>query len=172
MLVLRYAYVLALAVWLGGMIVLGAIVAPAAFQMLPALAPDGGRALAGAVFGAVLARFHYLAYGAGSVVVVTLVAMALLGPRPRHFAIRTAIAAAMLGVALYSGLVVLGEIDGIQRELASLSPPAAVLPSQLAADDPRRIRFDALHRLSTRLMLVNIAGALALLVWEAREPGR
>ena len=173
MLVLRYLYVLALSTWLGGMVVLGAIVAPAVFQVLPEHDPQGGRAIAGAVFGAVLARFHYLAYAAGALLVVTLIAMALLGPRPRSFAIRAAIAAAMLGVALYSGFIVLGEIDGIQREIAERSTSAAaVLPSQLPADDHRRLRFDFLHQLSTRLMIANIVGALVLLGWEAREPGR
>jgi hypothetical protein len=170
MLVLRYAYVLALACWLGGMIVLGAIVAPTAFQVLPAQAPHIGRALAGNVFGAILTRFHYLAYASGGVLLVTLVAMALLGPRPRNFAIRAAIVASMLGIALYSGFVVLGEIDGIQRGLAGLATAGGtLLPSQLAAGDPRRLRFDYLHQLSTRLMMANVVGALALLLWEARE---
>jgi hypothetical protein len=165
---LRYVYALALALWLGGMVVLGAIVAPAAFQVLPIESPDSGRALAGAVFGAVLARWHRLAYAAGAVMLVALAVMALLGPRPVSLAIRMAIVATMLGVAIYSGVIVLGEVDGIQKELATLSS-APVLPSQLSAADPRRIRFDALHVLSTRLMMFNIAGALVLLVWEARE---
>lgn len=172
MLVLRYAYVLALAAWLGGMLVLGAIVAPSIFQALPALEPHDGRALAGAAFGAALARFHVLAYVAGAVVILTLVAMALLGPRPRSFAVRTTIAAVMLGIALYSGIVVLGEIDGIQQELATLSGSHTTLPSQLPAGDARRVRFDSLHQLSTRLMTANIIGALVLLFWEAREHGR
>ena len=43
------------------------------------------------------------------------------------------------------------------------------LPSRLPAGDARRVRFDELHQLSTRLMMVNIVGALALLFWEARE---
>ena len=45
MLALRYLYVLALVVWLGGMVVLGAIIAPATFQVLQARAPEIGRAL-------------------------------------------------------------------------------------------------------------------------------
>jgi len=61
MLALRYAYVLALVLWLGGMVVLGALVAPTTFQILQAAAPDGGRALAAELFGVLLARFHYLA---------------------------------------------------------------------------------------------------------------
>ena len=164
--ILRYAYVLALAVWLGGMIVLGAIVAPATFGVLPALDPESGRALAGAAFGAAIARFHVVAYGAGGVLLVTLVAMALLGPRPRHFAIRTGLVALMLAVAIYSGQFVLAEIDVLQHEIAAAHAGLA-LPSQLPAGDARRIRFDSLHQLSTRLMLVNVAGGLLLLLWEA-----
>jgi hypothetical protein len=59
--VLRFAYALALALWLGGMIVLGAIVAPSLFSTLGTLDPATGRAVAGEAFGAVLVRFHYLA---------------------------------------------------------------------------------------------------------------
>ncbi len=162
MIALRYVYVLALAVWLGGIVVLGAVVAPATFQVLQATVPDTGRALAGAVFGAMLGRFHYVAYAAGLVLLLTLTVMAILGPRPRHFAIRLGLAAAMLLIALYSGFVVLGSIDAIQQEVGGL-------PSQLPAADPRRIRFDELHQLSTRLMMVNIVGAFVLLFWEARE---
>jgi uncharacterized membrane protein len=165
MFALRYAYVLALVVWLGGMVVLGAIVAPATFQVLQASVPTSGRALAGDLFGETLARFHYVAYACGGVLLISMVAMAVLGPRPRAFAVRMALIAAMLLVALYSGFVVLRTIDAIQLE-------AGRLPSLLAAGDPRRLRFDALHLLSTRLMMANIVGALALLYWEARDHGQ
>lgn len=159
---LRYVYMLALVAWLGGMIVLGALVAPATFQVLQASAPDTGRALAGELFGVVLARFHYIAYGAAALLLVTMAAMALLGPRPRGLAIRGAIVAVMLGVAIYSGVIVLGRINAIQRD-------AGILPSTLPAGDTRRVRFDELHTLSTRLMMFNVIGALVLLYWEAGE---
>lgn len=162
MLALRYVYVLALALWLGGMVVLGAVVAPTTFQVLQASEPDSGRLLGGAVFGAILARFHYVAYGAGTLALVSLAAMALLGPRPRGFAVRSAIVALMLLLALYSGFVVLGEVNAIQQEVVGL-------PSSLPAGDARRLRFDELHQRSTELMMVNIIGALVLLYWEARE---
>ena len=142
MFALRYVYVLALVVWLGGMVILGAVVAPTTFEVLQAGAPATGRELAGAVFGATLARFHYIAYAAGGLLLVPL--------------------ALMLAVALYSGMVVLRQIDAVQAE-------AGGLPSRLPAGDQRRVRFDALHLLSTRLMMFNIAGALVLLYWEARE---
>lgn len=161
MLALRYVYLLALVVWLGGMVVLGALVAPMTFEVLQSSNPAAGRELAGQLVGSLIARFHYVAYAAGLLILVTLTVMALLGPRPRHFAIRTAIAGTMLLVALYSGVIVLGTIEAIRGEVQGL-------PSSLPADDSRRIEFDRLHVLSTRLMVVNIIGGLALLFWEAQ----
>lgn len=152
---------LALVIWLGGMIVLGAIVAPSTFQVLQALQPDGGRALAGEVFGTSLARFAYVSYGAAGVMIVTLTVMGLLGPRPKPYLLRGLIIAAMLGVAFYGGSILAGQIAVLQQQ-------AGGLPSLLALTDPRRIRFDELHQLSERLMLVNVVGALALLFWESR----
>ena len=162
MLALRYVYVLALVVWLGGMLILGALVAPTTFEVLQAREPAAGRALAGEVFGSTIARFHYVAYGAGALLLLTLAAMRLVGPRPAGFGVRAAIAAGMLAIALYSGFVVLGRIEAIQRE-------AGDVVSRLSATDARRLRFDQLHALSTRLMMVNIAAGLVLLYWEAKE---
>jgi uncharacterized membrane protein len=162
MLALRYVYILALVVWLGGMVILGAIVAPTTFEVLQASAGSEGRELAGAVFGSTLARFHYVAYAAGGLMLLTLGAMRVLGPRPARSGLRAIIVIVMLGIALYSGLVVLRQIDAVQAD-------AGGLPSRLPAGDARRVRFDSLHVLSTRLMMFNIAGALMLLYWEARE---
>ena len=162
MLALRYVYVLALVIWLGGMLILGALVAPTTFQVLQSIEPSTGRALAGEVFGVTIARFHYVSYGAGGLLLVTLAAMALLGPRPVGYAVRTALVACMLAVALYSGLVVLSRVDALQQDIGGLA-------SSLPADDAQRLRFDELHLLSTRLMMLNMAGALVLLYWEALD---
>lgn len=162
MLALRYVYLLALILWLGGMAVLGAVVAPTIFQVLQASDPATGRVLGGEAFGVMIGRFHYVAYGAGALMLLTLGAMAALGPRPPRFAIRASIVAGMLGVALYSGLVVLERIDQIQEA-------AGELPSRLPPTDDRRVRFDELHELSTRLMMLNMAAALVLLYWEAKD---
>jgi hypothetical protein len=162
MLAVRYAHLLALVLWLGSMVALGAVVAPTLFQVLQAGDPVNGRELAGAAFGAAIARFHYVAYISGAVLLLALAAMRILGPKPVHFNARVLIVIVMLAIAAYSGLVVLERIDAIQAAVGAL-------PSRLPADDPRRIEFDALHLLSTRLMSVNIIGALVLLYWEARE---
>ena len=62
MLALRYAAVLALVVWIGGLVALGALAAPAAFDVLGALGAEG-RTLAGSVVGETLRRFNLVAYG-------------------------------------------------------------------------------------------------------------
>ena len=162
MLALRYVYLLTLVVWFGGMITLGTVVAPVTFQVLQAADPAAGRELAGNVFGSIFARFHYVAYAAGTLLLVTLTAMRLLGPRPQAFGMRAVIIAGMLAVSLYSGVIVLQRIDAVQRASGGL-------PSQLPANDPRRVRFDELHQLSTRLWLLNVVAGFALLYWEARE---
>ena len=106
MLALRYIYVLTLVVWLGGMFALGALVAPTIFQVLQAHEPVTGRALGGEVFGAILARFHYVAYAAGGLLLVTLFLMRLLGPPPPAFGVRVAIVTRCSTTSLYSGVIV------------------------------------------------------------------
>ena len=51
MIFLRYLYVLALVVWLGGMVVAGGVAAPSIFAVLQEWNPVEGRVLAGRVFG-------------------------------------------------------------------------------------------------------------------------
>jgi uncharacterized membrane protein len=162
MFALRFLYMLALVVWLGGMVVLGAVVAPSTFQVLQALQPASGRELAGEVFGTALARFAYVSYGAAALMIVTLTVMAVLGPRPRPFLVRGLVIVTMLSIALYAGVIVARQITVVQQE-------AGGLPSRLAAADPRRVRFDQLHVLSERLMMINVLGALVLLFWESKK---
>jgi hypothetical protein len=83
MLALRYLYVLALAVWLGGAVVLSVLT-----EDVYAAGPH--------LFGAAPVRFQHIGYLCGAVLGATLAAMALLGPRPRGFAYRLILVAAML----------------------------------------------------------------------------
>ena len=62
MILLRYLYILALVVWLGGMVVAGGVVAPSIFGVLEEWNPVEGRVLAGRVFGEVLQRLYWLGY--------------------------------------------------------------------------------------------------------------
>lgn len=162
MLALRYLQILALAVWLGGIVALGAVAAPATFQVLQARDPAQGRTLAGAVFGDILRRFHPITYGCAGIVLLALFLRAVLGPRPIAFGIRAAIVVVMLAVSLYSGIWLTQQIERLQAEIGG---PVNALPE----GDPRRAQFGRLHGLSTVLMTINLAGVLALLYWEAKE---
>jgi len=162
MLAVRYIALIALVIWLGGMIVLGLLVAPSTFRVLQAHEGVAGRAMAGAVFGDILRNFSLVAYVCGAAILLSLIVMKLLGPPPRAFPIRASIAAVMLAVAVYAGVPV-------AREIARLQSQTSGSMSQLPDRDPRRVRFDQLHSTSTILMTVNMVLGLVLLFWYVRE---
>lgn len=162
MLVLRYAALVAIALWVGGLIALGAVAAPATFDVVAARNVADGRVLAGAIFGEALRRFHLVAYGCAGVVLLSMTSRAALGPRPTHFGVRFAIFALMLAATLYSGFVLTPKIE---RARAT----AGGAPSALPEGDPRRVQFGRLHGISTLLLMVPVAGGLALLFWELRD---
>jgi hypothetical protein len=157
MLVLRYVAVVTIVIWIGGLVALGAIAAPSIFQVLA-----GDRLLAGSVFGEILRRFYYLGYAAGAVLLASLVARRILGPRPRRFGIRAAIVVVMLGASAYAGIAIGGRIAALQQAIG-------VAPSSLPETDPRRIEFGRLHGMSTALQLVPLLGGLILIYWEIKE---
>ena len=89
-------YVLALSIWFGGIVMIGAIVTPVSDQLLR--------------------RFFIVSYVASGLMVSTLMAMALLGPRPSGFFARVAVAVAMFALTLYAGL----ELGGLSQRLLAL----------------------------------------------------
>ena len=161
MLALRYAAVLALALWTGGLLVVGAVAAPSVFDILGAHGAEG-RVLAGAVVAALLERFTMMAYGCAVVVFLSLVTRGVLGPRPRRFAYRVGGLMLMIGATVYAAAVVAPRIAAMQRSIGTA-------PSALAETDPRRIEFGRLHGTSVSLQLVPLLGGLALLFWELKD---
>lgn len=162
MLALRFVALLTLVIWVGGLLVLGAIAAPSIFDVLAATQVDNGRMLAGALFGEILRRFHMVSYLAGGLLLATLILRKVLGPGPRRFAWRAGLATVMLAASAYSGFVVSGRIGQLQREIG-------VAPSSLPEGDARRVEFGRLHGLSTALQLVPVLGGLMLIYWEMKE---
>jgi hypothetical protein len=161
MLALRYAAVLALVVWIGGLVALGALAAPAAFEVLGARGAEG-RALAGAVVGETLRRFNLVTYVCAAVVLLSLMVRGVLGPRPRRFAIRVGGLLLMVGAAVYAGVVVAPQIVRAQQSIGAA-------PSTLDPADPRRIEFGRLHARSASIQLIPLLGGLALLLFELKD---
>src|SRR5450759_4595307 len=119
MFALRYAALLTLVIWVGGLLALGAIAAPSLFDVLAAKQIPESRMLAGALFGEMLRRFHLVSYGAGALLLGTLVLRRVLGPRPRRFGWRAGLATVMLGASAWSGLVVATRIAQLQQEIGA-----------------------------------------------------
>jgi uncharacterized membrane protein len=162
MILLRYLYVVALVVWVGGLLVAGALVAPSVFGVLQAWNPSEGRVLAGQVFGEVLLRLTWLSYVMGAVMFITLTLHRLLGARPVKYGIRVGIMALMLVMMMVTGFYLIPQVDALQAEV---SGPVAELPDT----DPRRVEFNRLHGLSNILFSITALGGLGLCWWEARE---
>ena len=162
MVLLRYLYVVALVLWVGGLISAGALVAPSVFGVLQAWNQSQGRVLAGEVFGEVLLRLTWLSYAMGGIMFITLTLHRLLGARPVKYGIRVGIMALMLVMMMITGFILIPQVDAIQSGLAA---PVA----SLADTDPRRLAFDRLHGISNILFSITAIGGLALCWWEARE---
>jgi hypothetical protein len=155
-------YVLALALWLGGMALAGFVVAPTVFGVLQAWNASVGRVLAGDLFGAILARLYVIGGIAAVIMFVALTVQRIIGPRPKAYGVRAVLIAIMFALTAYAGLIIQPRIEALQREA-----PGAM--SELAADDPRRAEFDGLHGLATTLLSLTMVGGLALIAWETRE---
>jgi hypothetical protein len=164
MLVLRYVAVLALAVWFGGLVVLGGVAAQAIFAVVASYGLVDGQALAGAIFGEALRRFHPVAYACGGVILVSLITRRILGPRPRPFGIRLAVGILMLAAMLYSGFVILPAVTRVRQQIGP-----TVSASTLPADDPRRAAFERLHERSRLVLLMPLVGAFLLLFFELSD---
>lgn len=151
--------IIAITLWVGGMAALAFIAAPAIFQSEPS------REKAGKTFGLILKRFHFVAYGCG-VVILIAAALRWVGSFNHRLAAsevtRYVIAALMLGLALYSGLAVSRKLDKLREKL-----PRGI--DQTPKDDPLRVEFNNLYRLSTTLMAFNLLLGLAMAVMFALE---
>jgi Ca2+/Na+ antiporter len=162
MFLLRYLYVVALVLWVGGLIAAGALVAPSVFGVLQAWNESEGRVLAGQVFGEVLLRLTWLSYVMGAVMFITLTLHRLLGARPLKYGVRVGIMAMMMVMMFATGFYLIPRVDAIQE---SVGGPVSMLPEA----DARRVEFNRLHGLSNILFSITAIGGLALCWWEARE---
>src|ERR687898_255696 len=118
MVLLRYLYVVALVLWVGGLIAAGSLVAPSVFGVLQAWNATEGRMLAGQVFGEVLLRLTWLSYLMGAVMFITLTLHRLLGARPLKYGVRVGIMALMLVMMMITGWHLIPGVDAVQEQLS------------------------------------------------------
>jgi hypothetical protein len=162
MAVLRFLSLTTLAVWVGGLGILGGIAAPVMFATLQEHDPVGGRETAGVVFGVIFQHFQSASWICGGILLILLGVRTALGPRPRRLSIRIWTLIAMLAISIGTSVYLVPRIDRIREG-------AAGTIASLPAEDPRRVEFGRLHGLSNGLMLLTLAGGLLLLWLEARD---
>ncbi|MBL8170201.1 MAG: DUF4149 domain-containing protein [Acidobacteria bacterium] len=151
--------IIAITTWVGGMATLAFIAAPAIFQTATS------REQAGKTFGLILRRFHPVMYGCGAVILLAAGLRWWGSFNHRLHAselTRYVIAVLMLGLSLYSGLVISRKLDKLRADM-----PGGI--DRIPKEDPRRATFNELHRLSTTLMAFNLLLGLALAVMFALE---
>ena len=150
---LQFAYHLALAILVAGALVLGLAAAPAIFASVRS------RGEAGAIFGAVLARYDGLAILCVVLVVLTSVlkagAFEVTGAPETRLMIRWLALLVLCGATLYSS----AWTNPVARSIRAQTPGW----DDLRDDAPMRREFVSLHRSSRRAMTVAIvAGVVAM----------
>jgi len=138
-------YHLGLAIWAGGAIVLGALVAPELFRALP-------RSQAGSIFGPVLRRFARLRAAALIVVVASAAARYVIwesGPTT-WISIRWLALVVMAADLVYE----IGFLEG------ALEASRVRLTPEMPDSDPQRLEFQALHKSAETWMKVGVVAAL------------
>lgn len=142
---IRFLMLLALVVWLGGIIFFAFVVAPALFTTV------GSRELAGAVVQRSLGSLHWIGVGCG----IVFLAGSLIDLRGRVLSIRIAAVALMLALTLISQLVVTSRMQRLHASMGVID--------SVPVTDARRAQFDSLHQWSTTLEgLVLLFGLVAL----------
>jgi len=148
--ILRFFMLLSLVLWIGG-IVFFAIMAPAAFHILPT------RLLAGTLVGNLLAKLHWIAMGSGIVYLISSLAYSRMTDGTAHvFAMRHVLICLMLALTLVSQF-------GITPRMITLRAQVASFDTAATLNDPARVQFDALHVWSTRVeVTVLLLGLVAV----------
>ena len=136
--VLRFLMLLALVIWIGGIIFFAAAVAPTVFKVLPT------RHLAGAVVTRSLGILHWMGIVCGIVFLITSMLHSYSARGAAHpFALRHLLVYIMLALTVISQFVVSARMAALRAAMGEIDlVPVA---------DARRIAFGQLHAWSTRL---------------------
>ena len=162
---LRFLEILALSLWVGGIVFLSFILAPNAFRILPSHQ-------AGMLVGMTLTRLHLLGYFATLLFLAARVTGALLAPPSDSFS-RSALLvrpAVLLVLVMFLITVVAQQgvrprMDAVRAEMIATSGTVDRAP----LGSPLRERFDQLHRDSVHLEGAVLLLGLAAMFLTARE---
>jgi hypothetical protein len=152
---LRFALLLALAVWIGGIVFFSFFTAPALFGVLP-------REAAGRVTAAIFPRYYVLGVVCGGVALLAVLLLRWRAPAAdRGLPVAPVLLFLMLALTFYARIGILPEASSLRARLhAEVGTPGA--------DEARR-RFEALHRRAVILNGMVLAGGVGVLALLARR---
>ena len=149
--IVTFLYLASLAVWIGGIVLVGIVAAPTIFRQLES------RTEAGDLLGAILARFDTFMFVCIAIVVITTViktgTSGLAGVLPW---VRIAGVVLMVAGLMWSTLIIKPQMTEVRTRIESFDASAG--------DDPERAAFDTLHTQSRRSMSLALVGALLALL--------
>jgi uncharacterized membrane protein len=128
--VLRFIYLLSIALWLGGMAFFSFLAAPSIFNILP-------REEAGKVVSDIFPKYYWQGLICGAIALMTSIA---LGTRDRWNTLliaRTIIIGVMVLGILYAVVILQPKVQAVKAQITSLE--------SLAPTDPLRLEFGRLH---------------------------
>jgi hypothetical protein len=135
---LRFLMMLALVVWLGGLIFFAFVLAPTVFTVLPT------RHLAGSVVSSALPKLHGMAIVCGLIFLISSMLYARLTTgTAQAFAVRHLLLYLMLALTVISQFAVTPKMAALRSSMGEID--------RVPLTDPARVAFDALHVWSTRL---------------------
>jgi uncharacterized membrane protein len=141
----RIVFMTALVVWVGQILCVSFVVAPALFQTLPV-------EMAGRAVSVIFRRYYAIGCGAGLLLVCSAVVLATAAARGPWLA-AGAIGSAMLAMTTYAAFVVLPRADTLRPHLPHGAAPRAEAQAE----------FDRLHRRAVQLNALTLLGGLGVL---------
>jgi len=163
---LRSLTLLAIVVWVGGLLFFGTVVAPVAFEKLMPMFPDPalGLQVAGTMVRDSLARLHDIGLFCGAILLLLCIVERVTRATRRAIGPPMLLVAVMMGLTAYSQFSVIPRMETLRIKVG----PAMVDPG---STNPARVDFNRLHNLSTSLEGIVLLCGLGLIVLYARpEP--
>jgi hypothetical protein len=153
---LRFFILLALIVWIGGIVFFAFVEAPTLFLVLPSTR------MAGDVVSASLTKLHWIGFVSGAVFLVcSQLYNRLKHGKPQLFAASHIFVVLMLALTAVSQFGITPKMRDLRAEMQSAN--------NLAPNDPRPLEFDRLHEWSTRLESGVLLLGLGVVVLTARR---
>ena len=136
--VLRFLMLMALTVWIGGILFFGAVVAPTVFTVLPT------HELAGRVVNHSLGALHWMGIVSGIIYLICSMIYSRLAKGIVHlFAARNVLMVLMIALTAISLFVVTAKMEVLRADMGVID--------NVSRSDSRRVEFNRLHVWSTDL---------------------